>query len=223
LFNHRSPDGVDDPHVRIADKIPSMPRGTRSTHLLLVNVKLSCDGGVVETSPHRSLGNLSYRSTVVVFRRKTATHMCRVSDAFPRNVSRIDKEGIVIVQIRAFVPCTWPDRIGIPSSCNDVHRYRASLPLAHGTTLSLTSHRASPMVLTGTIRHRTVQHLLGASRPRALDGAALDLYHRRLDLQTQRIREKLQAFSPPRTPRTSTSQGRRLRVPVRGRIARINI
>ena len=58
LFNHRSPDGVDDPHVRIADKIPSMPRGTRSTHLLLVNVKLSCDGGVVETSPHRSLGNL---------------------------------------------------------------------------------------------------------------------------------------------------------------------
>ena len=79
------------------------------------------------------------------------------------------------------------------------------------------------MVLTGTIRHRTVQHLLGASRPRALDGAALDLYHRRLDLQTQRIREKLQAFSPPRTPRTSTSQGRRLRVPVRGRIARINI
>ena len=137
MFNHRSPDGVDDPHVRIADKIPSMPRGTRSTHLLLVNVKLSCDGGVVETSPHRSLGNLSYRSTVVVFRRKTATHMCRVSDAFPRNESRIDTECIVIVQIRAFVPCTWPDRIGIPSSCNDVHRHRASLPLAHGTPFSL--------------------------------------------------------------------------------------
>ena len=116
MFNHRSPDGVDDPHVRIADKIPSMPRGTRSTHLLLVNVKLSCDGGVVETSPHRSLGNLSYRSTVVVFRRKTATHMCRVSDAFPRNESRIDTECIGIVQIRAFVPCTWPDRIGIPGA-----------------------------------------------------------------------------------------------------------